>query len=64
MEDDNEIEGLRQILDRIHQQTVEQEKQVEEVVEQISKRQEDYHRGETSAGGPERSKGVDSRSSA
>ena len=41
MEDDNEIEGLRQILDQIHQQTVEQEKQVEDVVEQISKRQED-----------------------
>ncbi len=40
MEDDNEIEGLRQILDQIHQQTLEQEKQVEEVVEQISKRQE------------------------
>ena len=41
MEDDNEIEGLRQILDQIHQQTIEQEKQVEDVVEQISKRQED-----------------------
>ena len=41
MEDDIEIERLRQILDQIHQQTVEQEKQVEEVVEQISKRQED-----------------------
>lgn len=40
-DDDNEIEGLRQVLDQIHQQTVEQEKQVEEVVEQISKRQED-----------------------
>jgi len=40
-DDDNEIEGLRQILDQIHQQTVEQEKQVENVVEQISKRQED-----------------------
>ena len=40
-DDDSEIEGLRQILDQIHQQTVEQEKQVEEVVEQISKRQED-----------------------
>ena len=41
MEDGSEIEGLRQILDRIHQQTDEQEKQVEKVVEQISKRQED-----------------------
>jgi tetratricopeptide (TPR) repeat protein/rRNA maturation endonuclease Nob1 len=41
MDDDNEIEGLRQTLDQIHQQTVEQEKQVEDVVEQISKRQED-----------------------
>ncbi len=40
-DDDNEIEGLRQVLDQIHQQTVEQEKQVENVVEQISKRQED-----------------------
>lgn len=40
-DDDSEIEGLRQVLDQIHQQTVEQEKQVEEVVEQISKRQED-----------------------
>ena len=43
MDDDNEIEGLRQILDQIHQQTVEQEKQVEDVVEQISKRQEDFN---------------------
>jgi len=40
-DEDSEIEGLRQVLDQIHQQTVEQEKQVEEVVEQISKRQED-----------------------
>lgn len=40
-EDDTEIEGLRQVLDRIHQQTIAQEKQVEEVVEQITKRQED-----------------------
>ena len=40
-ESDIEIEGLRQILDQIHQQTVEQEKQVEDVVEQISKRQQD-----------------------
>ena len=40
-DDDIEIEGLRQILDQIHRQTVEQEKQVEDVVEQISKRQED-----------------------
>ncbi len=40
-DDDNEIEGLRQVLDQIHKQTIEQEKQVEEVVEQISKRQED-----------------------
>ena len=40
-EDDTEIEGLRQVLDQIHQQTVAQEKQVEEVVEQITKRQED-----------------------
>ena len=40
-DDEIEIEGLRQILDQIHQQTMEQEKQVEEVVEQISKRQED-----------------------
>ena len=38
---DNEIEGLRQVLDQIHQQTVEQEQQVEDMVEQISKRQED-----------------------
>ena len=30
-DDDNEIEGLRQVLDQIHQQTVEQEKQVEEL---------------------------------
>jgi len=42
-DDDMEIEGLRQILDQIHRQTVEQEKQVEDVVEQISKRQEDAH---------------------
>ena len=42
MEESNiEIEGLRQILDQIHQQTVQQEKQVEDVVEQISKRQQD-----------------------
>ena len=41
-DDDNEIEGLRQVLDQIHQQTVAQEKQVTDVVEQISKRQEDY----------------------
>lgn len=40
-DDDNEIEGLRQVLDQIHQQTVAQEKQVTDVVEQISKRQED-----------------------
>ena len=40
-EDDTEIEGMRQVLDQIHQQTVAQEKQVEEVVEQITKRQED-----------------------
>jgi len=40
-DDDSEIEGLRQVLDQIHQQTVEQEKQVEDVVEQISKRQQD-----------------------
>ena len=40
-DDEIEIEGLRQVLDQIHQQTMEQEKQVEEVVEQISKRQED-----------------------
>ena len=38
---DNEIEGLRQVLDQIHQQTVEQEQQIEDMVEQISKRQED-----------------------
>ena len=43
MDDDNEIEGLRQTLDQIHQQTVEQEKQVVDVVEQISKRQEDFN---------------------
>ena len=41
-DDDNEIEGLRQVLDQIHQQTIAQEKQVTDVVEQISKRQEDY----------------------
>ena len=40
-DDDNEIEGLRQVLDQIHQQTIAQEKQVTDVVEQISKRQED-----------------------
>lgn len=40
-EDDNEIEGLRQVLDQIHQQTDAQEQQVEDVVEEVSKRQED-----------------------
>ncbi len=40
-DDDNEIDGLRQVLDQIHQQTDAQEKQVEDVVEEVSKRQED-----------------------
>ena len=40
-DNDNEIDGLRQVLDQIHQQTDAQEKQVEDVVEEISKRQED-----------------------
>ena len=40
-DDDNEINGLRQVLDQIHQQTDAQEKQVEDVVEEVSKRQED-----------------------
>ena len=40
-DDDNEIDGLRQVLDQIHQQTDVQEKQVEDVVEEVSKRQED-----------------------
>jgi len=40
-DDDNEIDGLRQVLDQIHQQTDAQEKQVEGVVEEVSKRQED-----------------------
>ena len=40
-DNDNEIDGLREVLDQIHQQTDAQEKQVEDVVEEISKRQED-----------------------
>ena len=39
-DDDVEVEGLRRVLDRIHEQTTQQPKAVEKTVEDISKRQE------------------------
>ncbi|MBL6881923.1 MAG: hypothetical protein ISR25_05525 [Candidatus Poseidoniaceae archaeon] len=39
-DDDVEVEGLRRVLDRIHEQTTQQQKAVEKTVEDISKRQE------------------------
>ena len=38
--DDVEVEGLRRVLDRIHEQTSQQQRAVEQTVEDISKRQE------------------------
>jgi tetratricopeptide (TPR) repeat protein len=47
-DDDVEVEGLRRVLDRIHEQTTQQQKAVEKTVEDISKRQESERHVEVS----------------
>ena len=47
-DDDVEVEGLRRVLDRIHEQTTQQQQAVEQTVEDISKRQEEERHVEVS----------------